>query len=102
MITASYGFLNAYDRFVTPVSPADQTRFYAEGEPVARLYGVQTPLRSSADFMPMMEALAPRFEFPPDRGRVFGHHPVGQGRPRRAQDAAPGAGTRIGRDPARR
>jgi uncharacterized protein (DUF2236 family) len=60
--TAGYGFLNAYDRFVAPVSPADQTRFYAEGEPVARLYGVQTPLRSSADFMPMMQALAPRFE----------------------------------------
>jgi uncharacterized protein (DUF2236 family) len=60
--TAGYGFLNAYDRFVAPVSPADQSRFYAEGEPVARLYGVQTPLKSSADFMPMMQALASRFE----------------------------------------
>ena len=60
--TAAYGFLTAYDRFVAPVSAADQTRFYAEGEPVARLYGVQTPLRSSADFQRMMQALAPRFE----------------------------------------
>ncbi|HEY2660236.1 MAG TPA: oxygenase MpaB family protein [Caulobacteraceae bacterium] len=60
--TAGYGFLTAYDRFVAPVSEADQTRFYAEGEPVARLYGVQAPLRSSADFLRVMQALAPRFE----------------------------------------
>jgi uncharacterized protein (DUF2236 family) len=60
--TAAYGFLNAYDRFVAPVSQADQTRYYAEGEPVVRLYGVQTPLQSSADFMRMMKTLAPRFE----------------------------------------
>jgi uncharacterized protein (DUF2236 family) len=60
--TAGYGFLNAYHQFVSPVSAADQARFYAEGEPVARLYGVQAPLRSSADFTQMMLALAPRFE----------------------------------------
>ncbi len=60
--TAAYGFLNAYDQFVAPVSEADKSRFYAEGEPVARLYGVQNPVRSSADFMQMMHALAPRFE----------------------------------------
>jgi uncharacterized protein (DUF2236 family) len=60
--TAAYGFLNAYDRFVAPVSAADQTRFYAEAEPVVRLYGVQTPLRSSEDFLRMMRSLEPRFE----------------------------------------
>ena len=62
--TAGYGFLNAYDRFVAPVSEAEQTRFYAEGEPVARLYGAVDALRLAGGiFMEMMQALATsRFE----------------------------------------
>lgn len=60
--TASYGFLTAYDRFVRPLSKADKDAFYVEGEPVARLYGVQTPIHSEADFMAMMDQLAPGFE----------------------------------------
>lgn len=60
--TAGYGFLTAYDRFVARVSLADQDRFFREGEPVARLYGVQAPLRSTADFHRMADRLAPRFE----------------------------------------
>lgn len=60
--TAAYGFLNAYDRFVSPVSAADKARFYAEGEPVARLYGVQTCPRSPADFEAMTNARLLGFE----------------------------------------
>mgnify|MGYP003630492215 CR=1 FL=1 len=60
--TATYGFLTAYDRFVAPLSDADKTRFYEEGEAVARLYGVQNPLRSEADFHGMLAKLMPRFE----------------------------------------
>lgn len=60
--TAAYGFLNAYDRFVAPVSEADQLRYYRGGAPVARLYGVETLIESTADFNAMMEKLAPRFE----------------------------------------
>jgi uncharacterized protein (DUF2236 family) len=60
--TASYGFLTAYDRFVKPVSEADKTRFYAEGDAVARLYGVQHPLTCEADFDAMLDRLLPRFE----------------------------------------
>lgn len=60
--TAGYGFLTAYDRFVSPVSEADKVRFYEEAEPVARLYGVQNTPKSDADFLAMMEKLAPRFE----------------------------------------
>ena len=60
--TASYGFLTAYDHFVAPVSAADKTRFFAEGEAVARLYGVQHPLTSEADFHAMLDGLLPRFE----------------------------------------
>jgi uncharacterized protein (DUF2236 family) len=60
--TAGYGFLTAYDRFVSPVSAADQARFFAEGAPVAALYGVQNKPTSLGDFAAMMEALAPGFE----------------------------------------
>jgi uncharacterized protein (DUF2236 family) len=60
--TAGYGFLTAYDRFVSPVSAADQERFYREGAAVASLYGVQNKLKSRADFFAMMDKLSPGFE----------------------------------------
>ncbi len=60
--TAGYGFLNAYDRFVHPLSETDKARFYAEGLPVTRLYGVQVAPASNAEFMAMLERLVPRFE----------------------------------------
>jgi uncharacterized protein (DUF2236 family) len=60
--TAGYGFLTAYDRFVSPVSAADQERFYREGAAVASLYGVKNKLKSRADFFTMMDKLAPGFE----------------------------------------
>lgn len=60
--TAAYGFLNAYDRFVSPVSEADKTRFYTEGAKVTRLYGVKRSPTSSADFLDMMDGLKDRFE----------------------------------------
>ncbi len=63
--TAGYGFLEAYHRFVAPVSPADRARYYRDGEAVARLYGVQRPLTSDADFHAMLETLLPRFEAHP-------------------------------------
>lgn len=60
--TASWGFLNAYHRFVTPLTGDEKRRFYAEGEEVARLYGAKAPLKSDADFFAMLAKLAPRFE----------------------------------------
>jgi len=60
--TAGFGFLTAYDRFVTPLSHADKRRFFQEGEQIARLYGVEHPLHSLEDFDAMMMHLAPRFE----------------------------------------
>lgn len=60
--TAAYGFLTAYDRFVQPLSAAEKARFWREGSEIPSLYGVQTSPRSEADFMEMMERLAPRFE----------------------------------------
>lgn len=60
--TAGYGFLIAYDKFVSPLSEADKSRYFRDGAVVARLYGVQTCLNSTDDFITMMEKLAPRFE----------------------------------------
>jgi len=60
--TAGYGFLTAYDKFVAPLSAVEKAQFYEEGAPVSRLYGVQSTLRSDADFFAMMDKLAPRFE----------------------------------------
>lgn len=60
--TASYGFLIGYDRFVRQLSDADKLRFFAEGETVAGLYGVQEKIRSVGDFETMMRRLLPRFE----------------------------------------
>lgn len=60
--TASYGFLIAYHRFVRTLTDDEMSRFFAEGETVARLYGVQQPLRSVEHFNCMMAHLLPRFE----------------------------------------
>lgn len=60
--TAGYGFLNAYDRFVSPLTEAEKTRFYEEAGPIARLYGVQYSPKSAADFLSMMAERVPRFE----------------------------------------
>jgi uncharacterized protein (DUF2236 family) len=60
--TAAYGFLNAYDRFVAPLTGAEKTRFYREGTPIARLYGARVIPQSSAEFLGMMDKLSDRFE----------------------------------------
>jgi uncharacterized protein (DUF2236 family) len=88
--TASWGFLNAYDRFVAPLSDADKERFYAEAMPVAKLYGVTHSPRSDADFMAMLNALAPRFEPHPivhEFLTVFASGPGALGLPRFARRA---------------
>jgi len=60
--TAGWGFLTAYDRFVANLSDDEKQRYYAEGEPIARLYGVETKLKSDADFDAILDRLLPRFE----------------------------------------
>lgn len=60
--TAGYGFVEAYHRFVAPLSPGERAIYYRDHEPIARLYGVQHPLTSDADFHAMLDALYPRFE----------------------------------------
>jgi uncharacterized protein (DUF2236 family) len=79
--TAGYGFLMAYDRFVRPLSDAEKIRFFAEGEAVARLYGVQQPIRSIDDFNAMLERLLPRFEPHPINTEFLGIMKSGRAAP---------------------
>lgn len=57
--TAAYGFLTAYCRFVRPLGQRDRNRSFAEGRPVAKLYGVTRTVDSDADFTAMMAELRP-------------------------------------------
>jgi uncharacterized protein (DUF2236 family) len=88
--TASYGFLTAYDRFVAPLSAAEKSRFYREGDAVARLYGVRTQPRSDVDFLRMAQSLADRFEPHPIVGEflaVVQSDKAAAGTPRRLRRA---------------
>jgi uncharacterized protein (DUF2236 family) len=42
-VTAGWGFLNAYHRYVSPVGRADKDRYYAEGGRLGRLFGTPEP-----------------------------------------------------------
>ncbi|MFZ5671127.1 MAG: oxygenase MpaB family protein [Pseudomonadota bacterium] len=63
--TASFGFLEAYHRFVRPLSDADKDRYYAEAAPAARLYGATGAPASLAAQRACFEAMAPRLEASP-------------------------------------
>jgi uncharacterized protein (DUF2236 family) len=60
--TAQFGFLEAYRRYVRPLSQADRDRFHAEGRPAALLYGsVDTP-ETESQLRALFAAVAPRLE----------------------------------------
>jgi uncharacterized protein (DUF2236 family) len=61
-VTASYGFLQAYHRFVAPLSDADRDRFYAEAETGARLYGAPGAPTSEAEQEALFAAMLPQLE----------------------------------------
>lgn len=60
--TASFGFLEAYSAYVRPLSDAERDRFYAEGEPAARLFGATTAPTSQAALQQFFEAMLGRLE----------------------------------------
>lgn len=57
--TVGYGFMEAYSTFVRPFTDAERDRFYAEGEPVARLFGAVGAPRSLAEQRAQFEAMRP-------------------------------------------
>jgi uncharacterized protein (DUF2236 family) len=63
--TASFGFCEAYHRFVHPLSGEERDAFYAEGAPAAALYGATGAPRSEAERAAMFEAIRPKLEASP-------------------------------------
>jgi uncharacterized protein (DUF2236 family) len=59
--TAAFGFLEAYRRFVRPLSAAECDRYYAEGPAAARLYGAQPP-QNARELEALFAAMAPKLE----------------------------------------
>jgi uncharacterized protein (DUF2236 family) len=60
-MTAAYGFLNAYLRYVDPrLSQAEQDRYYREGARVGRAFGVVDPAVSVAAVEARLEAMRPK------------------------------------------
>lgn len=60
--TASYGFVEAYRRFVRPLSAAEIDRFYAESQSGAELYGALGAPRSAAQLEALFAAMAPKLK----------------------------------------
>jgi uncharacterized protein (DUF2236 family) len=60
--TAAFGFVEAYARFIQPLTPDEVDRAYAEGAPAAALYGADRPPRSDADRIALFEAMRDRLE----------------------------------------
>jgi len=69
--TASFGFLQAYHRFVTPLSPAKRDRFYAESRPGALLYGAPGSPASEAEQQALFDAMLPLLESSPIVGEFL-------------------------------
>ncbi|RZA35746.1 MAG: DUF2236 domain-containing protein [Lysobacteraceae bacterium] len=60
--TATFGFAEAYHRYVRPLSMLEKDAVFAEGEPAARLYGATGAPRSWAEWEALLAATAPALE----------------------------------------
>lgn len=58
-VTAGWGFLNAYHRYVRPLSLADRDRYYAEGGRLGRAFGVPEPPGSEAEVEAWFDRMRP-------------------------------------------
>lgn len=63
--TATFGFVEAYRRYVSPMSDQEVDRFYAEAVPAARLYGALNSPTSDAERHMLFDAMRPRLERSP-------------------------------------
>jgi uncharacterized protein (DUF2236 family) len=61
-VTASYGFLQAYHQFVTPLSAADRDRFYADAQAGAKLYGAPGAPANEAQQQALFARMLPQLE----------------------------------------
>jgi uncharacterized protein (DUF2236 family) len=59
--TAAFGFGEAYNRYVSPLSEAEFNSLYFEGTPVSLLYGAIDPPRSVDEMRSLFESAGPQF-----------------------------------------
>ena len=59
-VTAGWGFLNAYDRYVEPLSLADKDRYFAEGARLGRAFGAADAPGSVAEIDQWFERMGPK------------------------------------------
>lgn len=60
--TAAFGFLEAYRRFVHPLTGAECDQFYAEGAIAADLFGVRAPPCSAREVAALFGAMRPNLQ----------------------------------------
>ena len=60
--TAAFGFLEAYCRFVRPLSDAERDQFYDEGAIAADLFGVRAPPHTVRQVDALFEAMRPKLQ----------------------------------------
>lgn len=60
--TALFGFMEAYHRYVSPLTAGELDRFIAEGVPAALLYGALDPPDSAVSMTELFDDMAPRLE----------------------------------------
>lgn len=60
--TASYGFIEAYSRFASPLSEGECSQAFAEGAEAARLYGALGAPQSPGAWRSMLRDIEPRLE----------------------------------------
>ncbi len=63
--TATFGFVEAYSRYVRTLSPAERDRYWREGLPAARLYGALSAPASQSAFLRLLESQRGRLESSP-------------------------------------
>ena len=61
-VTASFGFIEAYARFVRSLDDRDRDRFYAEGTEIAALYGAADVPATEAERVARFEEMFPLLE----------------------------------------
>jgi len=77
--TATFGFTEAYHRYVRPLSPADKDRAFDESGPAGQLYGAITAPRSWAEWENLLALTAPGLEGSDtlaDFMRIMGEAPI--------------------------
>ena len=69
--TALWGFAEAYSRYVTPLSAADRSRAFIEGQEAAHLYGATEPPADWAAWERLLHETAPTLEDSPTLGEFL-------------------------------